>query len=430
MVTIRKFLLLTIVVFLFAGCSSTPDEQYEELPTELIKENANDAPPVIVEEPQPPEELLIFDDGIGGNEVIVVHPGQESFTSKWARTPAHFFMTRGERIFRVPLDDIAQGVAISVPGYGEIEIVGLCQRYLYVSRLSGEWDTRHYEIYRISFATLQATLIDSGMYLGVPRFHAPSNSILFAHGDSYDGAVWLEYLHLDTGARRIFYEFDSNNFDTVGNGWMQVKNGSTLFINSSWGAAEQGSDFILINPEFYADRIQFYDIEWWFSNPPQPQNPAEEFIFELQPGIWHTHYATAGEWVYYLLHDRENWIRENWSRNLYRISIDGTQNTLLQENTGVSSLLSVNDLLFALMFAKPGEDSDIYKVAKLSADGSVVKVLGYGLHGHNSAFGMQRLADTDFIKIIEVNFFWLDAWVQGLYCTNTGVLFSLTMPQD
>ena len=362
--------------------------------------------------------------------------------STWAKTPEYFFFTRIRRtsttdsdgeiehnmeymLYRVPLEDITQGERIIVPGDGEIEIVGVCEQFLYVSRKSGDWFERHYETHMVCLTTLEASWLDWGTYYGVPRFHQASNSILFAHGCLDEMVVWLEALKIDTGMRHGIYKFESENFDSFGMGWWQLDNGNIVFINSSWGGAEWGSDFILIDAGLKAAQVQRHEISTDSPQDPQPQSSIEELIFELGLWWWPERRAIVEDWLFYLLPVDEWGMRFS----LYRINLDGTGESLLDGNSDIVSLLGLNNILLATMYAHiergPGDDIDWHEAVKLSHDGDVLKVLGAGWDGHNSAFGMRRLVDTDLVMIKDFGFFAVDGWVQGLYCTRTGALFSL-----
>jgi len=437
----KKVLQLLVVVLLllsFVGCASDADDrQYEPMAESVDDEYSYEVEQgsVVedVEEKEPEVE----------NEIRAVVDPMANFTSTWAKTDTHFFFsyTRFSRdygddgnavyhihyaLYRLPLNDITRGERVAVPGDGEFEILGMSEQYLFVSRRSSDWDSRSYDTYRISLSTLEAVFIDSGIYYGIPFFHLASNSILFAHGGFDEGAVRLEYLRLDTDQRNIFYEFDSENFLSFNTGWWQMENDAVVFINSNWAGVDGSADFILIDSELQARQIRSYEIERGITLPSEPQNPAEEFIFELGAHSFGG-YATIGDWVYYL------WIEDRGhgrSRNLYRINIDGTQNTLLQEETGINWLWGVNNTLLAVVPTdQPAEGpASWYEAVVLAEDGSVAKVLGGGWYGHNATFGIQQLMDTDMVMIMQFNFFIVYGSVLGLYCTTTGALFSLSAP--
>ena len=439
-------IIVFILLLLVAGCSSDTNTPQQDEPVveitnnDLIKgepstESTDDEDYDLVQQKQSVESPS----SEGVTPTVIYNLSILHSTSTWAKTNKHFFFTHtlitseygsdGEimlqfeyMLYRLPLGNITQGERVTVPGDGEIEIVGICKHYVYVSRRTGEWNIRNYAIYRISQETLQATLIDYGIYYGVPRFHRASNSILFAHGDFDERLVWLESLQLDTGTRRIFFEFESHNFDSFGMGWRQLENGDIVFINSAWGAMEESSDFVLIDSYLQARLVQLWDPYINIFQEILPQNPAEYFI--LQIGAWqYRGFATVGDWVYYL------WCEVDWRGNLYRIKPDGTQNMLVQENTNISSLLSVNNTLLATVHVeseeKLGDDVVWHEAVVLSQDGKTIKTLGGGWHGHNSAFGMQRLANMDMVMVMNFSFFWVDGSVQGLFCTATGTLFSV-----
>jgi len=392
-----KIILMLLLLFLFIGCE-----------LESIAESASNEYINMIElEPEEKDEYICLDEHVLSaesvddeatslNRIVAARDVYANFTSTWAKTEEHFFFTSTRfttefidgdfALYRLPLDDITKGGRIDVPGDGEIEILGLDEQYLFVSRRYDDpdtWRLQHYEVYRISLLTLDAMLIDEGAYYGVPFFKLTNNSILFSHVDFDNRIVWLEYLYLDTGARHTFFEFESDNFHSLGTGWWQMEDGSIVFINSIWGGAEPGSDFILIDSELQSRQIQLDEIDGTFMRAPKP------------------------------------------------LSLDDTQDIFLQDNIDFTGLFSINDILIATIFPRPhrGEASAWYEAIVLAEDGSTVKVLGGGWYGHNAGFGIQQLAGTDMIMIKQLNYFKVDGWVLGLYCTTTGVLFSL-VPQE
>ncbi|MCL2564927.1 MAG: hypothetical protein FWE24_03845 [Defluviitaleaceae bacterium] len=412
-----------IIAMVLAGCTSNRgNQQYEEVEEGVI---------ILEPEPETREEPITeikTEEEIIQEGIIAVLDPYANFTSTWARTDAHFFFSRSEWqaqqpeyiLYRLPFNNIAYGEQIKLPGEGEIEILGLNNDYIFISRWNGEWNLHghDYDIYRISLLTLEAELIDTGTYFGVPFFHLASNSIIFSHGDFEGRRVWLEALDLNNGTRHTFYEFNSDNFES-GTGWRLMENDAALFINSGWYGVEPYSDFILIDRNLQGVQIQLEDI---YGMPaPEPQNPGEEFIFGLG-ALWHSNYVTIDGWVYYL------WAWDVRQGNLNRIRLDGTQNMLVEENTGIASLLKVNNTLFGTVYTEtPYEDAPWYEAVKFSyeEDFSVAKVLGGGWHGHNSALILSKLTGTDMVMVVNASFFRVDGHVQALYCTESGALFTL-----
>jgi len=395
--------------------SSEGDTNNENL--DITGQNPSDEPREIAEPP------------IG---ILAVIDRMANSTSTWAKTTNHFFFVHTyfdmytweheHVLYRLPLSNISRGERVALPTDDEIEILGICNNYLFISRMTGDWFLQSYNIYRISLLTLETTFIDTGVYYGVPFFHRASNSILFARRDSNEPTVQLEALRLNTGARDIFFEFNSFAFDS-GTGWLLTEDGSVLFVNSSWGAIDPWSDFILIDAGLNAKHILFDEIDWawdWgFQEPMPPQNPAEEFLYELGAfpfGI----YAIMGNRIFYAW--CEVW--GSWGGSLYSINLDGTQNTLLQESISIETLLVINNTLFATIFVDTYLDVALNEAVVLTGDGHIAKVIGGGMHGHNSAFDMVQLMDTNFVMVMQLSFFRVDGNVVALYCTATGALFS------
>jgi len=447
MLNIKKILLpmaAVLLFLLFSGCSSNAEMPQEELQeVTIINETGED-----VSSTEPVLDIEYKDKNYEPEdhvEIKVVRDQLARFTSTWAKTEEYFFFRHNlvtwrqhdgpgreveHLLYRLPFDDITQGSRVTLPGEGEIEILGLSNTYLFISRRTGTWELRTYSIYQIDLLTFQPTLIDTGDYYGVPFFHVPSNSILFAHESFEENMIWLEHLQLDTKERNIFFEFETNNFWSNATGWWQMENGDIAFINSSWGGVEALSDFILINHELQAERIKLDEIKWLFLRESEPHNPAEEFIYRLEISLrYGRQVVTIDNWVYYLVlqyNDEQSW---NLNNNLYRIKTDGTQNMLLKEDTYIRWLMNINNTIIA--FIEPEvlqEDESWVEVVVLSEDGNILKTIGAGWHGHNSGFGAERLLDTDMIMIMDYSFFLVDGSVQGLFCTKTGAFFSSATP--
>ena len=425
---VRLFLASLLCLFVFVGCSSAAEQPQESL-AEIVPYELAHIPEPEESEPEQAEEV--------NQEKISVMIDRRAFTSTQAKTNEYFFFTFREgfgddaefALYQLPLNDIAQGRRVHVPGDGEIEIVGLCEDYLFVSRRSGDHFLRHYYIYRISLSTLEAQVVGEGIYSGVPFFHAPSNSILLSYRNLDESLTCLEAFHINTGQHRKIYEFEDLT-NSLNSGWWKLECGGVVFISSSWGAFELGSEFIFIDTELQAKKIERGQI---LNAPPthaihlEAQNPAEEFILSLET-VFHNvnfgSFVTIDEWVYYL------WSDEGWGRfgnDLHRIRVDGTQNTLLQRGMYAYRLFNINDNLFATIVPQPPEgESGVYQQAvKLSADGSIEKMLGNGIHGHNSGFSIQALEGTDLVLVMQLNFFTVDGWVLYVYCTTTGTLFRI-----
>lgn len=386
-------------------------------------------------------------------ELLATRDPLANFTSTWAMTDTHLFLTREStktiytdghgwgpnnrefQLYRVRLDDITQLQRIDFRSEGgSVEIVGINEQYIFVSRRSNNasenWLMFQHDTYRICLVTLEAVLIDTGEYSGIPRYHAPTNSILFSHAVfshwDLNGRVqrWrfsLESLCLDTGERHFFYEFTSLNSE-AGTGWWLMENDAAVFINIAWLGISHAADFVLIEPNLQARQVTSHQVGYvWPPLLPTPVTPADEFIYGL--GVYAlSRSVTVGEWVFHLSSEHD-W-RVGGSL-LYRINIDGTQNTLLRDDLEFLRLYSFNDsgLLFATIHVEleMGSVAGWYDAVILSKDGEIQKVLGGGWAGFNSDFGIQRLADTDLIVMMQFGSNWVDEHIFALYCLVTGV---------
>jgi len=359
---------------------------------------------------------------------------QTNFTSAWAKTPEHFFLTYSHEfgggdyaLYRLPLDDITQGNRIAIPGEGRFDILGFDESYLYISRRSEyeevNWYLRHYEIFRVSLSTLETMLIDNGIYYGAPFYHLASNSIIFAHFDSDLEMFRLEYLQLDSGQRHILFEIEYNE-RLLGIGWVQMEADAFTFAIGTWDAIDENTDFVFIDRELNAQQISFEEIDLQRAQITQPQSPAEEFIYNLDPQrFWRWSVVTMGDLVYYL------WSEDSWLGNLYRINLDGSQNTLLQDDVEFFGLYGINNTLLATMFPPSLQvegPEDLYHAVVLAEDGSIAEVFGMGWAGQNRGLEIQQLLNTDMAMLMLSHYFLFDAWVIGLYCTRTGAVFNLS----
>jgi len=382
-----RLLLLPVicVLFLFIGCgeatetadsaiSSTHEPIFSPYPSAEPAPSPTPIPsPVYIPVPTPaPTPVPTFTPTPRPTPgPIFARDAQENFTTAWAVTDAYVFLPTRSALSRLPLHDISQAERVEIPGNGFAAILGLNEQYIFVSlQYPGRHARQHFHshsVFRICLESWEAELLDEGTYFGVPRFHATSNSILFAHAemDLDTGTVTLEYLCLATGERGFFYEFESYNMFASGMGWWQMENGSILFINSSWGGVEPKSDFILIDAELLPQRILFNQIAWTLS--------AD--ILVCEDGVF-------------------------------------------------EQLLSINNQLFATVLTG-GHDFDVWELdfVKLAENRNVEKVVGHGTSGHNRANSILRLPNTDILKIVEGDFFEVDAVILRLYCTVTQAMF-------
>jgi len=432
--------LLIISLLLLAGCAAAIDSQQKEstaenvdyeyldlIEQELSIEMANDEyldtdEQGIGFEGEHDEDVATEDEG--PREIRVARDLQTNFTSAWAKTDTHFFLPsngfwHGDlALYRLPFENISQGERVGLPSDGLIEIVGISEHYLFISQRSGDWTSWHFDVYRISLYTLEAILIDSGVYFIAPTFHPSSNSLLFAHRDLDRGLIWLESLCLDVDVRNVIYE-TYNFFFPDTSGWWQAQNNAVVFFGCTVGGIGDGvPDYFLIDSELRVQQIWSDDINWSYGWPDRWHSPIWELLLELGISTWA--YAVIDDWIYYTLWGSHTGVHGNF----HRINVDGTQNALLQDDISVSSFLVVNDTLIATVYARQEGDMDSpwHEAVVFSEDGNIVKVLGGGWDGHNSFFTIERLANTDIVILIQ------NGSVVGLYRTNTGALFSLNAP--
>ena len=418
-----KYLLMVITILMLAlvACSmestvleppptfsehSPASEVYEHIlePTYSLQE---DEP--VVESEENPE----YENGEVEAAIHAVLDSQARFTSVWAKTDTHFFFTPGiTSLSRLPLNNIALGERVDLPGEGRIEIVGIDEPYIFAARRTDagyDWRQANRDTYRVCIITLEATLVDSGMYVSVPFFHAASNSILYVRADFDEGLAWLESFQLNTGIRHILYEFESEHFH-FDPAWLQMENDAVVF-RGGWG----NPILIFVDSELYAQRIRFEDFT--------DASPQQEHIFSEADKILNERRAgmrtQIGDRIYYIWHDEE-W---RWDGQLHRINVDGTQDTLLQEDIRFSDLFSFNGLLFATICTGYGDDATLHEVVKLDEDGNIEKVLASVWIGHNHGFAMRKLLDTSIILIMQPVYYFLESEILGLYCTKTGALF-------
>jgi hypothetical protein len=387
------------------------------------------------------------------------------FTSTYAKTDAHLFLTRSQvvlaqdehgepygtgmdwTLYRLPLSDISQAQAVALPVeyegniLGEIGIVGVNEQWLFVSRTwyapEGDidfYDAWPYVTYRIALDTLQAQVIDVGFYYCVPRYHAASNSILFAHNDGgYDGIYGgtaaefrLEALNLANNNRSVIYEFESTNLHSRTAGWWNIDDGAVLFENREWWGST-GSDFVLIDAQLRASAVEdpeeMYEI--LFPHPGWPDALAE--IMNAADGMGFMTHIVHDGWIYFTQMDMQASSDVNNVHNLYRVRLDGTDRELLRANTNIRQLETVGGTLFAMANdpTRQAQGTDWYgepiAFYILNERGQWVETLAQANVGENQGFWLAPLGG-----MMAVRFgggFWIDSSIYALYNPATGALF-------
>ena len=188
-----------------------------------------------------------------------------------------------------------------------------------------------------------------------------------------------------------------------------------VLVNGGWDVV---AHYFLISPQLQAQRIYHSQIDFGWRHLAQPQNPAEEFIFGLGSYAWQS-FITMGDWLYYLSRGGD-WRNP---QNLYRINVDGTQNTRLQEGTAFGSLIGVQGILFAIVGTGIWEgDSVLVEAVKLTENGSIAKVIGSGWESSNVILRLSDLEGTELVLLFASSYFG-DSWIGGIYCIATGAIF-------
>jgi len=380
--------------------STSEIEGYEyQVPIEEIDDYESEAEPALESEnnEEPIEPVL-----------QAIRSNSPRFSSDWAITSTHLFFPAAGALIRIPLDDITQSERVEIPAGGQF--IGACEDYLIMSR--GGWVSAlgrfRTDTYRVSLSTFEAEHLDTGYYTTMPTFHAPSNSLLFAHiyfetEEESDEDTWLfertariEHLQLDTGDRNTLIEFVVESHAGGFIEWMSVIDGA-VFVISDFFAADWGSDFIFVDANLNARRIWGVDRE-----PVTPLRTSE---------------ATIGDWILYL--DGEN----PW-RNLRLYKRDATESILLRDDVYFDILYHTGNVhpesntLFALV--ADTNYTENFEFIKLAEDGSTAKVIASGGHGHNLWMGMERLSDTYIVMFMQYNAFWIEGHILAFYCTATG----------
>ena len=432
--------MLVLVLLSFVGCGGD-DADYphqEVMDEDLVAEYEYGETKEDIEDEHEENSSIGHYGEVEWPDITVTLKQEITSTSRWARNDTHFFFSttsEGRRsfftsdaLYRLSFDDITQGSRVLLPeGEGEVEIVGISHSHLFISRREIiEWNNQNFVVYAICLETLVVDIIDSGVYLGVARFHEASNSILFGRGDAEGERFWIEALCLDTKERHVLFEFKNARIFTYrGPIWRQIEDGGVVFESGCWYVFGGAMRRVFIDAHLNAGAINYYQITEYVQ---QDLSAAKEFIAERRENFYRHYwkYAIVGDWLYYLHNRYDRW----FSFDLYRVRFDGTENTLVAKDTDIARLLGANNMLFATVFAEhfeePSDGTAWYYVAKLSEDGEVLKILGRGWHGHNSIFGTEKLYDTDFVMIMRYIYSIPDGRVQGLYCTRTGALFNLS----
>ncbi|MCL2365159.1 MAG: hypothetical protein FWC71_10905 [Defluviitaleaceae bacterium] len=395
-------------VFIFAGCSSGGAGLFSAEPTAVYAPMTTAPAPAVptpTSQPQPtptfaPDPTDAPALTTSPPEVVAARLTHPSFSNRWAITDKHFFVVSIDwpyneeinpaslrenhvTLYRLPLDDISQAEIIRLPYTNEIDImgvdiVGICARYLYVSRTF--WPEGSYvggpmfdncDVYKICLETLEATKITRLYTWVAPFYHAAGNSFLFTASNRFSGTLLIQRFCLDTDTWFHVYFIDdlwlAGNMD-----WIPLDNGGVRLVIHTMVS---GSTFIYICPQLTVQRI-----DWW-----QMIHELPADMFDWQPPMMLRYSETETIQVQYLHGQRFGIV-------------------------GISRYLQ--DINGAYM-----------RAVRLSESGEIIKQIGSGWEGHNSSFIIEAINGTDLVMTVSLWGFNSGRFIYSVYCTRTGALF-------
>ncbi|MCL2365161.1 MAG: hypothetical protein FWC71_10915 [Defluviitaleaceae bacterium] len=238
---IPVILLMAVSVFFIVGCTSRTQNVALDTAQNFIPPPSEIVPPstTITSIPQPTTAPM--SPSITSlphvSTALLSNPG---FNSRYAQTDTHLFMTYvsvmptegygllwTHALYRLPLDNIALGEAIPLPGDSTINIIGLCTRYLYISRRTWQgwaddaWQ-QLYMVYKIALDTLEASEIVQINGFVAPFYHEASHSVLAVTGSAHHLPLHLASYCLQTNEWLHLYEIIPY-FEGGGMDWIQME---------------------------------------------------------------------------------------------------------------------------------------------------------------------------------------------------------------
>jgi len=251
----RLFFCGLLAGFLFVGCTTRGEGLAADDSIEYITctpEVATPAPPTTSASTLPPPTLASLPIGMHR----LANP---TFTNRYAITDGYFFIIdytwgRSTRLIRLPLDDISNAQIIPVPGFGSMDIIGLCARYLHISRTTGvRWDNTNdmHVVYRIALETLEVQDVAQIYAFSTPFYHESTHSLLALREGQNETTRYVMSYDLHTNRWSYLYEFES--FGIYGRQeWVQVQSGAVVFtihafsVHGGWAVFFMAGDCIYI----------------------------------------------------------------------------------------------------------------------------------------------------------------------------------------
>ena len=443
------FITLTTITFLFAGCSSREVDAVLDDGNGYVASATNDTRPLPTPQPTAtpnpnlpptPASTTTFPTTPTPTSpptlpqvdtALLTNP---SFNNRHARTDTHLFITQAIPVFiedyghvltyalyRLPLDNIALGEVIPLPGEGTIDIVGLCTQYLYVSRRVWQgWplneNTSHFLciVYQISLYTWVVSEVVQYNGHSAPFYHAASHSLLATKGDWTINLQLYSYCLQNNEWNYLidFWPYSEANWN-----WIQMENDAVLFITHVMSASDWFLHSVYINATLNAKQINDRNIVQTWHTPVMPQNAGEEYVKNL-PVFWRL-FTTMGDWVYFIHSDGWN------ERSLYRVRTDGTERTLLQAETRITHLYAFDGSLFAIILGEYEGQIRSYYLHAVRLSPSMETLVHFGSRwiGPDCSFAIQAIPGTDLIAASGGFHNILLNEIVGLYCMRTGAVF-------
>jgi len=342
------------------------------------------------------------------------------FTLSYAKTPTYIFASRDGELYRMPLKDIARQEKIPLPKkFDYLGISGLTEEWLFVSGgiepKFSNYDLQNAVTYRISLKTLEVKKVGEGETNVCPRHNAAGNSLLYVKDKT------IEALDLDTGKRKVIFDFSSYYFgESFVRGWINASNGElVLQVLGDWW---NGPLNYLVVAKGNAVRLTGnYNLPQWEEEAqpePPPCSKYEQALIERED----VKAVTAhGGYIYYVQTAEES--ENGWFNNLYRTKSDGSELKLLRAKTNIFSLWTEGGRLLCLAYL-PHEFfyGESYGFHILGIDGKVTQTIAHGYYGEWGDTVFERLYGL--VMVNDSSHGLAENNLTTLYDPATGAVFS------
>jgi len=322
------------------------------------------------------------------NEKIGEFGGEYTFDYHYAQTPDSFFYVKtsangnkADGIARFSKADFADKDMIAskeVFGVAEVDrfyadIVGVTSKWLYVAvaNTSGADD-----VYGLSHdGSVKEKLLENAKSV---YFHLGSGNLYFTQNNE-DGIERLYSLDLTTD---VITEINTGECTVDGLYWCQLKDEKIGLLNYP--------NSIIVDADGKIDVMQTIPLDERSDKcSGRDESLKEKVEGFVDDGRELVSYAECGDYIYYI--DKG---ADGKATALNRIDVDGTDKTLLKENTEVIELYSYEGVLYGDV-----NDGDVARLVKVSDTGAITRteaVTGVG------QWGYIKIEDGVFIRTYEV----------------------------